>query len=84
MPERQQAETLRRDLKTQRDALASVQDRLNVADRQREKLSGEVDALSRRESEVRAFQSIPDYAHGVDGVESERGGKGPRNDPRQA
>ncbi|WVF72212.1 hypothetical protein IAT40_007024 [Kwoniella sp. CBS 6097] len=47
--ERQQLESLKREQKTLRDALASVEDRLQQAERQKTKLSGEVDTLAERE-----------------------------------
>lgn len=50
--ERQQLETLRREQKNLRDALASVEDQMQQAQRQREKLAGEVDGLGEREETV--------------------------------
>lgn len=50
--ERQQLETLRREQKNLRDALASVEDQIQQARRQREKLTGEVDNLAEREETV--------------------------------
>lgn len=50
--ERQQLETLRREQKNLRDALASVEDQMQQAQRQREKLAGEVDSLGEREETV--------------------------------
>ncbi|KAK4689768.1 structural maintenance of chromosome 1, partial [Tremellales sp. Uapishka_1] len=47
--ERQQLVTLRREQKTLRDGLASVEDKLQQAERQESKLSGEVEILRGRE-----------------------------------
>ena len=55
MPERQQLETLRREQKTQRDALASIEDKIQQADRQKAKLSSEIDRLAERDETV-SFQ----------------------------
>ncbi|OWZ56956.1 cohesin complex subunit psm1 [Cryptococcus neoformans 125.91] len=52
--ERQQLETLRREQKNLRDALASVEDQIQQARRQREKLTGEVDNLAEREETMTA------------------------------
>lgn len=50
--ERQQLETLRREEKNLRDALASVEDQIQQARRRREKLTGEVGNLAEREENV--------------------------------
>ena len=47
--ERQQLETLRREQKSLRDAIASIDDRLTQAERKRSKLKDELDTLSERE-----------------------------------
>lgn len=50
--ERQKVETLRREQKTLRDALVSVEDKLQQAERQKAKLTGEIDRLSDIDEEV--------------------------------
>ncbi|KAK8869753.1 hypothetical protein IAR55_000321 [Kwoniella newhampshirensis] len=50
--ERQQLESLRREQKTLRDALASVEDKIQQARRQRDKLTGEIDSLAEREENL--------------------------------
>ncbi|WVR05191.1 hypothetical protein IAU60_002203 [Kwoniella sp. DSM 27419] len=49
VPERQQLEALRREQKTLRDALASAEDKIQQAERQQAKLTGEIDTLAERE-----------------------------------
>ncbi|OCF71781.1 cohesin complex subunit psm1 [Kwoniella mangroviensis CBS 8886] len=49
VPERQQLETLRRQQKTLQDGLSSVEDRLQQAQRLRNKLTSEIDSLTDRE-----------------------------------
>ena len=48
--ERQQVESLRRDEKTQKDALASIEDKLQLAERQAN--DSRVDRYSERQTEV--------------------------------
>ncbi|WVQ78324.1 hypothetical protein IAT38_000409 [Cryptococcus sp. DSM 104549] len=50
--ERQQLESLRREQKTLRDALGSVEDKIQQARRQRDKLTGEIDTLAEREENM--------------------------------
>lgn len=52
--ERQQLETLRRERKTLRDALASIEDKMQQAEIQKTKLEGEVDRLAEREGTMSA------------------------------
>lgn len=52
MGERQQLETLRREQKTLRDALASAEDKIQQAERQKAKLSSEIDQLGERDQVV--------------------------------
>lgn len=51
--ERQQLETLRRDQKGLRDALSSMDDRLQQAERKRDKLNSEIEVLAERDETVR-------------------------------
>ncbi|KIR26910.1 cohesin complex subunit psm1 [Cryptococcus deuterogattii LA55] len=67
--ERQQLETLRREQKNLRDALASVEDQMQQAQRQREKLAGEVDGLGERE-ETDTYHKL--LQAGADRRENER------------
>ncbi|KIR32463.1 cohesin complex subunit psm1 [Cryptococcus deuterogattii MMRL2647] len=67
--ERQQLETLRREQKNLRDALASVEDQMQQAQRQREKLAGEVDSLGERE-ETDTYHKL--LQAGADRRENER------------
>lgn len=50
--ERQKVEALRREQKTLRDALVSVEDKLQQAERQKAKLTGEIDRLSDLDEDV--------------------------------
>ncbi|WWC69419.1 uncharacterized protein I206_103358 [Kwoniella pini CBS 10737] len=50
--ERQQLETLRRQQKTLRDSLSSIEDRIQQAQRQQNKLTAEVDTLTDREGTI--------------------------------
>ncbi|WWD15974.1 hypothetical protein CI109_100398 [Kwoniella shandongensis] len=52
--ERQQLESLRREQKTLRDARASVEDKIQQAQRQRDKLTGEIDNLAERDETMTA------------------------------
>ncbi|WRT67180.1 uncharacterized protein IL334_004146 [Kwoniella shivajii] len=52
--ERQQLETLRRQQKTLQDGLSSYEDRIQQAQRQRIKVSGEIDTLAEREEALTA------------------------------
>ena len=52
--DRQQIETLRREQKTQHDALASVEDKIQQAERQESKLLGEMERLAERDATVSA------------------------------
>lgn len=58
VPERQQLSTLRRQQKSERDALASVEDKVQQAERQKAKLSGEVNSLAEREQNVSIRKAI--------------------------
>ncbi len=58
MPERQQLEILRREQKTQRDALASIEDKIQQAERQNTKLSSEIDRLAERDETVSTAGTI--------------------------
>jgi len=58
VPERQQLEILRREQKTQRDALASIEDKIQQAERQNTKLSSEIDRLAERDETVSTAGTI--------------------------
>ncbi|WVW83042.1 hypothetical protein I302_105059 [Kwoniella bestiolae CBS 10118] len=78
--ERQQLETLRRQQKTLRDGLLSVEDRVQQAQRLRTKLTSEVDALVDREETVKINERLQEtytklLQAGVDKRESEREAK---------
>ena len=51
--ERQQLEGLRREQKTQLDAFASVEDKIQQAERQKARLASEIDSLQERDATVR-------------------------------
>lgn len=50
--ERQQTETLRRELKTARDGLAAIDDKVQQAERRKAKLNSEIELLAERDEEV--------------------------------
>ncbi|KAL7424073.1 Structural maintenance of chromosomes protein 1 [Cryptotrichosporon argae] len=52
MQERQQLEAARRQQKSARDALASIQDKIQQAERKKSRLSSEVDALAERQGSM--------------------------------
>ncbi|WVQ89045.1 hypothetical protein IAS59_002792 [Cryptococcus gattii] len=71
--ERQQLETLRREQKNLRDALASVEDQMQQAHRQREKLAGEVDSLGEREETMNEMNDERERIKGqLDHAQAER------------
>ncbi|KAL0250387.1 hypothetical protein I308_102560 [Cryptococcus tetragattii IND107] len=71
--ERQQLETLRREQKNLRDALASVEDQMQQAQRQREKLAGEVDSLGEREETMNEMNDERERIKGqLDHAQAER------------
>lgn len=53
--ERQQLEGLRREQRSLQDALASAEDKVQQAERQRAKLSNEIDQLAERDETVSIF-----------------------------
>ncbi len=50
--DRQKLEGMKREQKTQRDALTSVEDKLALAQTRQTKLAKEIDSLEKREEEV--------------------------------
>lgn len=50
--ERQQVETLRRELKTAKDALAAIDDKVQQVERRKAKLISEIELLAERDEEV--------------------------------
>lgn len=60
MVERQQADTLRRDRKTQRDALASIEDKIQQASSRKARLQAELEDLEQRNRIVSGCKDAAD------------------------
>jgi structural maintenance of chromosome 1 len=58
--ERQQADTLRRDRKTQRDALASIEDKIQQASSRKARLQAELEDLEQRNRIVSGCKDAAD------------------------